>query len=69
MTNIDGVCNTNVCVLYKERDEFVIESPPMEPNIFNQAYENVLLRNNVTRDSDATFFYSLVDSREVCEFK
>jgi hypothetical protein len=64
-------CNskTIVYVLDKERDEFVLESPPMEPNIFNQAYEDVLLRNNVTRDSDATFFYSLVDSREDCEFK
>lgn len=59
---------TIVYVLDKERDEFVLESPPMEQNVFDQVYEDVLLRNNVSRDSDSTLFYSLVDSHEDCEF-
>lgn len=61
---------TVVYVLDKERDEFVLESPlkVTEQNLFDEVYEDVLLRNNVTRDSDSTMFYSLVDSRDDRKF-
>lgn len=54
---------TIVYVLDKERDEFVLEKDE------DQDYEDVLLRNNVDRDSDSTLFYSLVDSRDDCKFR
>lgn len=60
---------TIVYVLDKERDEFVLEGPQMAENMFDEVYEDVLLRNNVTRDTDSTLFYSLVESREDCECK
>lgn len=60
---------TIVYVLDKEKDEFVLESPQMAENMFDEVYEDVLLRNNVTRDTDSTLFYSLVESREDCECK
>lgn len=58
-----------IYVLDKERDEFVLENAGMENNIFDEVYEDVLLRNNVTRDTDSSLFYSLVESREDCEFE
>lgn len=51
---------TLVYVLNKERDEFELENSSDE----DEVYEDVLLRNNIDRHSDATMFSSLVDSRD-----
>ena len=53
---------TIVYVLDKESDEFVLEEGDED------TYEDVLLRNNVDRNSDDTSFYSLLDSRDDCKF-
>lgn len=55
-------------ILDKDRDEFVLEAPSKE-NIFDEVYEDVLMRNNVTRGSDSSLFNSLVDSRDDCKFQ
>lgn len=55
---------TVVYVLDKALDEFVLEEPKDE----DVKYEDVLLRNNVDRYSDATLFNSLLDSRDDCKF-
>lgn len=56
---------TLVYVLDKQRDEFVLESPEIG---LDEVYEDVLLRNDVHRDSDSALFYSLYDSRDDCKF-
>lgn len=53
---------TLVYVLDKKRDEFILENKNEE-----DVYEDVLLRNNVDRNSDAALFNSLFDSREDCK--
>lgn len=56
---------TIVYVLDKQRDEFVLEITNDEDEI----YEDVLLRNNVDRNSDSSLFNSLIDSRDDCKFR
>ncbi|CRL05366.1 CLUMA_CG018179, isoform A [Clunio marinus] len=55
---------TIVYVLDKEKDEFILEEPKSNENLFDDVYEDVLLRNNVSRDTDSSMFYSLIDSRD-----
>jgi hypothetical protein len=52
---------TIVYVLDKEKDEFVLEKST------DEAYEEVLLCNEVDRNSDSSLFKSLVDSRDDCK--
>lgn len=56
---------TLVYVLDKQLDEFILESTKDE----DEVYEEVLLRNNVDRNSDSSLFNSLIDSRDDCKLR
>lgn len=54
---------TVVYVLDKEKDEFVLQ-----PSEIDDAYESVLVQNNVDAYDDSDFFNSLLSSRDDCKF-
>ena len=50
-------------VLDKERDEFVLQPPELD-----DAYESVLINNNIDQYRDSNLFKYLVNSREDRKF-
>lgn len=59
---------TIVYVLDKSRDEFILEGSKDDEKVYEEVYEEVLMRNNVDRFSDSSLFSSLVDSNLDCKF-
>ena len=50
-------------VLDKSKDEFVLQ----DPELIEEEYENILIRNEVDQYRDSAYFSALLNSREDCK--
>lgn len=62
-TSSKRTSKTIVYVLDKSKDEFVLQ----DPDLMEEEYENVLIRNEVDQYRDSAYFNALLNSREDCE--